>query len=115
MYHLQSNFEVKENLLSVKSYVEDLKEWFLRRDYRQPIVEEQVNRVFELSLEHNTQQIKKESGIQLFVTYNSAFKSLSKLLRKSVNILYLDAEVRKTFRPSPFIACRSARNPESFR
>ena len=69
-----------------------------------------MDRAFKLSLEHDTQQIKKKSGIPLVVTYNSTVRSLSTVLRKNFNILYSDAEVRKVFTPSLFVAYRSAQN-----
>ena len=67
---------------------------------------EQVDRVFRLSLEHDTQQNK--NGIPLVITYNAAFRNLSTTLQKSFNILYPATEVRTVFTPSPFVAYRSA-------
>ena len=58
------------------SHAEDLKGWFVRRAYHQRIVEDQVDRAFELSLKYDAQQNKKEYGISLPFTYNPAFKDL---------------------------------------
>ena len=69
---------------------------------------EQVDRVFRLSLEHDTQQNKNKNGIPLVITYNAAFRNLSTTLQKSFNILYPAAKVRTVFTPSPFVAYRSA-------
>ena len=44
----------------LKSHVKDLKGWFLRRDYPQRIVEEQVDKAFRLPVKHDTQQNKIE-------------------------------------------------------
>ena len=68
-----------------------------------------MDRAFRLPLKHDTLQNKVESGIPLVVTYNPAFRNLSTTLRKNFNILCSDAEIRKIFTPSPFVAYRSAR------
>ena len=52
----------------LKSHVNDLKGWFLRRCYPQRIVEEQVDSAFKLPLEHENQQGKTENGIPIVVT-----------------------------------------------
>ena len=98
----------------LKSHVRDIKGWFLRRGYPQQIIEEQVERAFRLPLENDTQQNKMENGMALVVTYSPAFRNLSTTLQKKFNILYSDAEVRKAFTPSPFVAYRSARNLKNF-
>ena len=67
-----------------------------------------------LSLKHDTQQNKIESGIPLVVTYNPPFRNLSTTLQKNFNILYSDVEVRMVFTRSPFVAYKSARNLQSF-
>ena len=68
-----------------------------------------MDRAFRLPLKHDTLQNKVESGIPLVVTCNPAFRNLSTTLRKNFNILCSDAEIRKIFTPSPFVAYRSAR------
>ena len=92
----------------LKSHVNDLKGWFLRRGYPQRIVEEQMDRAFRLPVKHDTQQNKIESGISLVFTYNPAFSNLTTTSRKNYNILYSDVDVRTVFTPSPFVAHRSA-------
>ena len=98
-YNLQSNFEVKENLLRGKRS-QISKGWFLSRVYPQQIVEEQVDRKFRLPLKHDKQQNEMENGIPLVVTYNPAFRNLATTLWKNFNILYSAAEVRTVFTPS---------------
>ena len=51
----------------LKFHVEDHKGWLLRRGDTQRVVEEQVDGAFRLSLEHDTQQNKKESGYLLLI------------------------------------------------
>ena len=92
----------------LKSLIEDLKGWFLRKCYPQRVAKEQVDRTFRLPLEHNNQKNKNANGIPLAITYNPAFRNLSTTLQKNFNILYLDAEVRTIFTSSPFVAYRRA-------
>ena len=68
----------------LKSHVNDLKGWFLRRVHPQRIVEEQVDKAFRLPLEHDNQQNKMENGIRLVVTYNPTFRNLSTNSRKTL-------------------------------
>ena len=93
----------------LKSHVEDLKGWFLRRRYPQRVAREQVDRVLRLPLEHETQKNKNKNGIPLAITYNSAFTNVSTTLQKNFNIFYLDAEARTVFTFSPFSAYGRAR------
>ena len=79
---------------------------FLRRVCLQRIVEKQVDRAFELSLEYDTQGNIKENDILTVVTYNPAFRNLSSTLRKNFNILYSDGKV------SLFVVYKSSRNLE---
>ena len=94
----------------LKSHVNDLKGWFLRRGYPQRIIEEQVDGAFRLPLENDTQQNKMENGIPLVITSSPTFRNLSITLQKNFNTLYF----RTVFMPSPFVAYRIARNLKSF-
>ena len=100
--------KICSEMKDLKSHVEDLKGWFLRRCYPQQVAKEQVDRVLRLPLEHDTQKNKNANGISLAVTYNPAFRNLS-TLQKNFNILYLDAEASTVFTLSPFFAHGRAR------
>ena len=78
-------------------------------DYPQQVAKEQVDRVLRLPLEHDTQKNKNAKGISLAITYNNAFRNLSKILQKNFIILYLDAEAVTVFTLSPFFAYERAR------
>ena len=54
------------------------------------------------------------NGISLVVTYNPAFKSLSQVIRKNFQLLYLEEQVKKLFLPAPFVSLRSTRNLKSY-
>ena len=46
--------------------------------------------------------------------YNPAFKNLSQVIRKNLQLLYADEQVKKVFSPSPFVSFRSMRNLKSY-
>ena len=77
--------------------------------YPQQVAKEQVDRVLRLPLEHDAQKNKNAKGISLAITYNNAFRNLSKILQKNFIILYLDAEAVTVFTLSPFFAYERAR------
>ena len=71
-YHLQSNFRLRKICLErkvLKSHVENLKGWFLRRCYPQWVAKEKVDKVLRLPLEHDTQKNKNTNGLALAITY----------------------------------------------
>ena len=57
---------------------------------------------------------KKENGVSLVVTYNPGFKNLSQVIRKNLQLLYADEQVKKVFSPAPFASFRSPRNLKSY-
>ena len=58
--------------------------------------------------------IKKVNGVPLVVTYNPAFKNLFQVIRKNLQLLYADEEVKKVFLRAPFVSFRSSRNLKSY-
>ena len=48
------------------------------------------------------------------MTYNPALKNLSQVIRKNLQLLYADEQVKKVFSPSPFVSFRSTRNLKSY-
>ena len=82
-------------------HVEDLKTWFRKRGYPDYLIKEQVEKALRLtpSDENNS---KKVNGVPLVVTYNPAFKNLFQVIRKNLQLLYADEEVKKVFSPALF-------------
>ena len=94
-------------------HVEDLKTWFRKRGYPDHLIREQVEKALRLtpSDENNS---KKVNGVPLVVTYNPAFKNLFQVIRKNLQLLYADEEVKKVFSPAPFVSFRSTRNLKNY-
>ena len=89
-------------------HVEDLKIWF--RDY---LNKEQVERALSVTLSDQNNS-KKVNGVSLVVTYNPALKNLSQVIRKNLQLLHADEQVKKVFSPAPFVSFRSTRNLKSY-
>ena len=97
----------------LNAHVEDLKKWFHRRGYPDSVVKEQVERALKHSL-GNENESKNENGVPLVVTYNPVFNDLSQVIRKNLQLLYADEEVKKVFSPAPFVSFRSTRTLRSY-
>ena len=82
-------------------HVEDLKTWFRKRGYPDYLIKEQVEKAIRLtpSDENNSKEV---NGVLLVVTYNPAFKNLFQVIRKNLQLLYADEEVKKVFSPALF-------------
>ena len=63
VFFIWADSEESLPLRDLKSHVEDLKGWFLRRCYPQRIVKGPMDRAFSFPLEYDTQQNKNENGI----------------------------------------------------
>ena len=94
-------------------HVEDLKTWFREREYPDYLVKEQVEKALRLTpIDENNN--KKVNDVPLVVIYNPAFKDLFQVIRKNLQLLYADEEVKKVFSPATFASFRSTRNLTSY-
>ena len=57
---------------------------------------------------------KEVNGVPFVVTYNPAFKNLFQVIRKTLQLLSADEEVKKVFSTAPFVSFRSTRNLKSY-
>ena len=94
-------------------HVEDLKTWFRKRGYPDYLIKEQVEKAIRLtpSDENNSKEV---NGVLLVVTYNPAFKNLFQVIRKNLQLLHADEEVKKVFSAAPFVSFRCIRNLKSY-
>ena len=93
--------------------VENLKTWFRKKRYPEYLIKEQVEKALRLtpSDENNS---KKVNGVALVVAYNPTFKNLIQVIRKNLQLLCADEEVKKVFSPDPFVSFRSTKNLKSY-
>ena len=94
-------------------HVEDLKTLFRKREYPDYLIKKQVEKEPRLtpSDENNS---KKVNGILLVIINNSAFEKIHHLIRKNLQLLCADEQVKKGFSPAPFLSFRSTRNLKSY-
>ena len=98
------------------SNVENLSEWFRKRGYPEQLIKNQVARALQSASNNSANRSKqeKETGIPLVTTYHPRLKDLSSLVKRNLQFLYADQEVKKVVTPTPFVPFRSARNLKIF-
>ena len=94
-------------------HIENRKSRFRKRGYPYYLIKEQVEKVLRLSPSDENNS-KKVNEVPLVVTYNPAFKNLFQVIRKNLQLLYADEQVKKVFSPAPFVSFRSTRNLKSY-
>ena len=70
--------------MTFHKHVEDLKTWFYKSRYPDSLIKEQVEKA--LRLTPNDENTKKVNCVSLVVTYNPAFKNLSQVIRKTLQL-----------------------------
>lgn len=83
--------------------------WFIKRGYPEQLVNTQLHRVRLHRREGllTRAQNVREKGVPLVVTFHPLLGELGSIVRKHINILYLDLAVKKVFTPPPFVSFRS--------
>ena len=82
-----------------RHHLDNMKSWFCKMGYPNNLVEEQVSKVKSGSQKSNNKDNVK--GVPLVLTYNPVLKSAGNILKKYLNILHLDEEVKKYFHRDP--------------
>ena len=57
---------------------------------------------------------KKGKGIRFVVTYHPILQALNDIIKRNLNWLYTDNEVKNLFSPGPMVSFRSARKLTGF-
>ena len=97
-----------------RKHFSGMKTRFLRRGYPKNLVESEIKKVKFSHISDNKSQKKTLKRIPLVVTYHPLLNSLGKVLRKNLNMLCMDEEVKKVFYPGPMVSFRSARKVSSY-
>ena len=94
--------------LTFQKHLEDLKTSFCNRGYPQKVVDAQIKRVSEKSLDELFERPnRKQTGLPLVVTYPPRFLNLSAIVIKYFTFLYAEEKVKRVFTPAPFVSFRS--------
>ena len=81
--------------ITFQKHLENLKTWFCERGYPQKVVDAQIKRVSEKSLDELFERPdRKETGVPLVVTYHPCFRNLSAIMIKYFTFLYAKRELR---------------------
>ena len=84
-----------------------MKTWFWNRGYPQKVVDAQIKRASEKSLDELFERPnRKETAVPLVVTYHPRFHNLSAIIRKCFILLYAEEKVKRDFTPAPFVSFR---------
>ena len=82
-----------------------LKTRFCKRGYPYKVVDAQIKRVSEKSLDELFERPdRKETGVPLVVTYHPRLHNLSAIMRKYFTFLYAEEKVKRVFTPAPFVS-----------
>ena len=90
---------------------------FRKKGYPEQLIKNQVARAFQSASNNsanNNSKREKETGIPLVTTYYPRLKDLSSLIKRNLQYLYAEQDVKNVFTPAPFASFRSARNLKSF-
>ena len=94
--------------LTFQKHSENLKTCFCNRRYPQKVVDTQIKRVSEKSLDELFERPnRKETRVPLVVKYHPRFHNLSAIIRKYFRFLHAKDKVNGVFIPAPFVTFRS--------
>ena len=94
------------------SNVENRREWFKKSGYPEQLIRNQVACALQSASNNSTNRSRQEKEIG--IPYHPRIQDLSSLIKRNLQYLYADQEVKKVFTPAPFVSFRSARNLKSF-
>ena len=94
--------------LTFQKHLESLKTWFCNRGYPQKVVDAQIKRASEKSLDELFERPnRKETGAPFVMTYHPRFHNLSAIKRTHFTFLYAEKKVKRVLTPVPFVSFRS--------
>ena len=91
-----------------------MKSWFLVSGYPRGLIESEMKKVTFTSKNRNTKRVKSLKVVPFVMTYQPKFKSISKVILRYLDLLYMDKEIKKVFTPKPMILFRRARKIGSY-
>ena len=87
----------------------NLKSWFLKRNYPESLVTNQIERSFNPNTKNSNQKIR----VPLVIIFCQGFADIGHKMYKHLHILGQDEDVKKVFDPPQFVSYRTARNLKS--
>ena len=96
-----------------KRHTTEMQSWFLNRGYPEWLINKEIGKV-KHQPNVSTRTKNKTQGVPLVITYHPLFKTFGSIIRKYLNILYMNEEVKKVFSPCPMISFRGTRKLGSY-
>ena len=91
---------------------EEMKSWFQRRGYPEDIINTEMKKV--VFSGNFGKSSNRNKGVPFVLTYHPLLKKVNCIIRKHINLLYMNEEVKKVFQPGPMVLFRSPRNLTSY-
>ena len=89
-----------------------MKPWFLKREYPEKLIENEVRKV--KFCQEEIKKAKVVKGIPFVVMYHPQLKNLGRIINKNIYLLNMNEETKKVFSPRPMVLFRSPRKISSY-
>ena len=89
-----------------------MKSWFLKREYPEELIENEMRKV--KFCKEEIKKAKVVKGIPSVVTYESQLKNLGRMINQNIYLLNMNEETKKVFSPRPMVSFRSPRKISSY-
>ena len=95
-----------------KNYRSQMKPWFLKREYPEKPIENEMRKVKFCKEEIKKAKVVKD--IPFVVTYNPQLKNVGRIINKNIYLLNMNEETKKLFSPRPMVSFKSLRKISSY-
>ena len=96
-----------------KRYTTRMESWFLNRGYPSWLIKKEMEKVRNSHL-NDRKRAQKPQGVPRVIPYHPLFKTFGNIIRKHLNLLYMNEEVKRVFTPCPMVSFRGARKLSSY-
>ena len=79
---------------------EKLKNWFSKWCYPEKIIENEMKNI---NFADSRIKTKSDTGVPFVVTYHPRLKAVGKIINEILHLLYINDEIKDTFKPSPIV------------
>ena len=92
-----------------EKHSKEMKNWFLKRNYPQKLIDKQLQRVNKVTRNQSLQRKLqvKGSGVPLVVTFHPLLSSLGTIIHNHLQTLHSDQMLKEVFTPAPFVSFRA--------
>ena len=95
-----------------EQHIHQMKSWFQKRVYPNKVLDEEPVKVRICNQEKTCS--KKGIGTLFVVMYHPILQAVNDIIKRNINWLYADNEVKNVFSPGPMISFRCARKLSSY-